>query len=199
MQTNYKMLDNNTFATESGQIVLSDKKLRILRPSLYGLGALQRKIERFLGKGWDEKLYIQEQLLGGDIDAAVVMSTSPLLIVAYSEDLDCVAMLRFSESLVTEYDLREGSRLLTVNSYKSNQPYDPDLTIGPNHTSRWVGFHPLIADFLTEDMQQLKRRKRAITEDEWQLATTMGRAYMKRYPDIARDGRPVFASIPAKI
>ena len=61
---------------------------------------------------------IAEHLEHGDSRAAIVVSTDPeLLIAAYTDELDCVAMLRLpKEPLVSKYSLLRGSRLLTVNT-----------------------------------------------------------------------------------
>ncbi len=192
-----KTLDDSTFATDPGQIRLSRNKLRVLRPDLYGLSGLWQSVLAYFRLGWPQRTYIEEQLLCGDSRAAVVISTSPLLIAAYTDELDCIAMLRFPDEFTDEYDLQKGTRLLTVNCYGSLPDYDPDLILGPKLIDRWTGFHPLIADFLTDDGERVEARKKQITEDEWQRALDMGMEYAKRYPKVARDGRPVYSATPA--
>src|SRR5688500_1910536 len=129
-----KTLDDDTVASHPGGFELSQEKLRILQSDLYG---------PFAWIGWyryDGKLLsrrsfwltrIEEQLLFGDSRAAVVITTSPLLIAAYTDEIDCVVLLRFSDRFVSEYDLKPGSRLLTVNSYAySDGSYESDLKPG---------------------------------------------------------------------
>ncbi|MEQ9672505.1 hypothetical protein [Coleofasciculus sp. G2-EDA-02] len=89
--------------------------------------------------------------------------------------------------------------MLTVNCYRKSQDYDQDLIPGPKLIQRWTGFHPIIADFLTDDYDRLEARKNEITEDEWQRAETMGTEYIQLRPGVARNGRPVYSSIPAQI
>ena len=113
---------------------------------------------------------IAEHLEHGDSRAAIVVSTDPaLLIAAYTDELDCVAMLRLpKEPLVSKYSLLRGSRLLTVNTYKHNQRLDSDLIPGPLAIPRWSGFDPIIADFVTDDMERVEARKAQITSIEWE-------------------------------
>ena len=120
-----KTLDDSTFATDPGQIRLSRKKLRVLRPDLYGLHGLWQLVLAYFRLGWPQRTYIEEQLHCGDSRAAVVISTSPLLIAAYTDELDCIAMLRFPSEFVDQYHLSKGTRLLTVNCYGSLPDYDP--------------------------------------------------------------------------
>jgi hypothetical protein len=145
-----------------------------------------------------QRLYLREQLQNGDSRAAVVVSTTPLLVAAYSDELDCVAILQFPRRFVDEYQLSERSRLITVNLYRRRDDYDDDLMPGPNATGHWTGFHPVIADFLTEDRDRVERRKQEIAEEEWQRATELGYAYVRERPGVVRDGRPVHAGEAAR-
>ena len=68
-----------------------------------------------------------------------------------------------------------GSRLLTVNTYKSEFRTDKDLIVGPLAIPRWSGFEPIIADFLTEDFNRIQMRKNYIEETEWERTFKMGK------------------------
>ena len=157
-------LDDSTAASSPGGFTLSHAKLRVLRPDLY---RFPRPLLERLKLLFPQRLYLQEQLQNGDSRAAVVVSTNPLLVAAYTDELDCVAMLQFPKRFVDDYQLRERTRLVTVNLYRRAKDYDDDLAPGPNNTQRWTGFHPVIADFLSEDIDRLERRKGEIGEDEW--------------------------------
>ena len=183
-------LDDSTPASDPGGFTLSHTKLRILRPDLY---RFPRTLLERLRLIFPQSLYLREQLQNGDTRAALVVSTNPLLVAAYTDELDCVAILQFPGRFVDDYQLRERLRLITVNLYRRSEQYDDDLMPGPNETRRWSGYHPVIADFLTDDIDKLERRKREITEDEWQRATEMGYAYLRERPGVVRDGRPVYA------
>jgi len=69
---------DSAFASDPGEVALSDAKLRRLRPDLFGLGAWikQRK------KGSVGTRSIGEHLADGDSRAAVVASVDPLLVAA---------------------------------------------------------------------------------------------------------------------
>lgn len=192
-----RTLDDTTSATDPGKITLSEPKLKVLRPDLCGVANIWNSILNVFGRGNEQRTYIEEQLQFGDSRAAVVVSLQPLLIAAYTDELDCIAMLRFPDHFCHGYNLALGTRLLTVNCYGREPNYDPDLILGPMMIKRWTGFHPLIADFLTNDLHRLALRKQEIAEDEWQRTWAMGLEYANRRPGIARDGRPVYSSIPA--
>ncbi len=192
-------LDDSTTASDPGQIKLSMSKFRVLRPDLFGLSGILISIRKFIRGGLSERIYAEEHLQFGDSRAAVVIAAGPLLIAAYTDELDCIALLRFPDDFTHAYTLSPGERLLTVNTYKDNSEYDSDLIIGPRMLNRWSGFYPLIAEFLTDDQKRLAERKSQINEKEWRRAEKMGRDYLKRYPGVARDGRPVYSSYPAAI
>jgi hypothetical protein len=145
-----------------------------------------------------ERVYIAEQLQHGDSRAAVVVWTAPLLVAAYTDELDCIAMLRFPDHFAQEYRLRVGSRLLTVNTYGRFPRYHEDLILGPNLIGRFTGFHPIIADFVSDDIARIEARKAAISEAEWERTGHFGAAYLALRPGVARDGRPVYAGLPAQ-
>lgn len=194
-----KKEETSSTATHPGGLTLSHARLRQLRPDLYGFAGLWRWIQIKCGADLqDAKPYLTRQLQRGDSRAAVVISAQPLLIAAYTDEMDCVALLRFSDEFTQRYLLRPGSRLLTVNFYGASA-LSRDLFAGPRNTGNWGSFHPVIADFLSEDMQRIEQRKAEITEDEWTRCEDMGKKYAELRPNTARDGRPMFANRPAVI
>lgn len=188
-----RVLDNDTRASNPGQIRYSRAKLKRQRPDLFGLWATVRRLWAPL----PQLAFIREQLQYGDSRAAVVVKELPLLVAAYTDELDCVAILRFSKSYRADYKLTLGSRLLTVNTYKPGTEYDPDLIPGPNRHHRWVGFTPIIADFVSDDLARIEARKAQITEVEWAKTATLGASYLAAKPGSARDGRALYSTIPA--
>lgn len=126
----------------------------------------------------------------GDSRAAVVVSTSPLRVAAYTDELDCVVLLAYSDDLVAEHGLELGSRLLTFNTYDKCEVH-PDLDPGPLNRGMWGNFFPLIAEFFSDDAEAIARRKAEISGEEWERAEAMGQAYLaRRGLHAARDGRP---------
>jgi hypothetical protein len=192
-----KTLDPNTVASHPGSVTLSHRKLRILHPELYSTYLWLWHLLSYSSvypikrrSFW--RTYVEEHLMHGDSRAAVVISVNPLLIAAYTDEIDCIAMLRFDEGFVNSYRLTEGARLLTVNTYTySADGAEPDLTPGPGQSGRYGNFAPYIAEFLTEDDQRVRQRKAEIVEGEWQKAEELGREYLSKRGTKARDGRPL--------
>ena len=174
---------------------LSPAKLKKLQPEFY------EPLSRWIW--WRRRSYwfarFEGHLFYGDSRAAVVVSTEPLLIAAYTDEIDCVALVRFDDSLVSEYGLEIGSRLITVNFYYDieNVPYESDLVPGPAATGRYGNFTPLIADFLTDDVERLDNLKAEISEDEWLRTESLGQKYLAENIAHPRDGRPCWSEQPA--
>jgi hypothetical protein len=103
-------------ASDPALVRLSHDKLRRLHPSLYGLRGLVRATLEYNLRGvfGYSRLRLREWVYHGDSRAAVVVSDLPLIVAAYTDELDCVALLRFPD----EYGLRVGARLLTANTYE---------------------------------------------------------------------------------
>ena len=186
-------------ASDPGGITLSHAKLRILRPDLYGMAGFMQWFREKTGLTWEQIAYLPRHLENGDSRAAVVVSTAPLLVAAYTDELDCVAVLKFPEEFVEDYELRVGSRLLTINTYKRQERYDPDLILGETNTENWTGFHPIIAEFVSDDEESIELRKRKIADEEWRRTQRLGREYLQQKPGLFRDGRPVYAGVPATL
>ena len=186
-----KYHNDNTRASDPGGVRLSDDKLRRLHPELYGLRAFFDKRLK------EEREVIAEHMRLGDSRAAVVMSAYPLLVAAYSDDLDCAALLMFDSRLSDDYGLDVGSRLLTVNTYAHDPALAPDLWRGPAASSPWTNFMPVIAEFVSDDGDRIEQRKARITPQEWRRAWECGEEYRRRNPRRARDGRPMYCACPA--
>jgi tetratricopeptide (TPR) repeat protein len=139
---------------------------------------------------------LDEHLRVGDSRAACVISINPLLVAAYTDELDCVALLVFPAWLVDEHDLKIGDRLLTVNTYSRGQRIVPDLDVGPRQQRRWVNFYPVIAEFVSDDGERIRKRKSEIDEEEWTRCDQMGRESLRRYPNRWRNGSPFWSAQP---
>lgn len=162
-------------ASDPGGVAPSIAKLRRLQPDA----------------GDHAHEWFAKHLQEGDSRAAVVLELSPLLVAAYSDDLDCAVVLRFPDELVQQHALERGSRLLTVNTYSAWGPRRPDLLLGPAAHRGWNNVTPLIAEFLSDDSERIELRKQAIAEDEWRRCEEAGRHLLSvRGAERARDGRP---------
>jgi hypothetical protein len=188
-------LDDTALASHPARVPLSHAKLRKLHPELYS--PLARWIYRRRTAEWLTR--IEEHLFYGDSRAAVVVSTAPLIVAAYTDEIDCVALLRFDDSLASEYALEVGSRLVTANiyDYLEDKGYESDLIPGPATTGRYGNFVPLIADFLTDDADRLAERKAEISAEEWLRTETLGQTYLTENFARPRDGRPCWCYEPA--
>ena len=191
--------DPNSYASDPGGVTASEAKLRALHPEIYEPPPFWLKIARTVArKGPEDALArLSHYMTNGDSRAAVVIQTSPLLVAAYTDELDCVAMLEFPQVLVKQYKLELGSELLTVNIYWGGLKIARDLTAGPENTGRYANFQPTIADFMSDDLKRIARRKREISRAEWDRTIDLGMTYVEQNPGVARDGRPLRSGDPA--
>lgn len=177
-----KYHNDNSMASDPLGVSLSEGKLSSFKKELFF-------IERFLLNRVLSMDLLDEHLMLGDSRAAVVIETDKKLIVsAYTDELDCVALLEFPLRLVQEYKLKVGDRLLTVNTYNKGSKLESDLENGPDSYNRYVNFYPLIADFLSEDVDLIEKRKKEIEKLEWEKASSMGKEKINRVS--CRDGNP---------
>lgn len=201
-----KYHDDDTHASDPGHIALSDALLRRFHPELYTpLAKFCARIPRFLRVDdfiltarWRD--LIAEHVALGDSRAALVMTTDPLVVAAYTDELDCVALLQFEPWVQQQFHLQPFDRLLTVNTYGSftGPGVAPDLIAGPRQCRRYTQFWPIIADFLTENQARLRVRKQEIAEDEWERTRSLAERKLARPPVQLRDGRPRLSLIPGK-
>jgi hypothetical protein len=127
----------------------------------------------------------------GDTRAAVVVSLDPLLVAAYSDELDAIVVIELPRSLVGEESLTVGTRLVASNAYGSRRPACPvaaDITPGAGDTGVWGDFGPIVLEFVSNDRALIESRRRAIAETEWRRLDELVLAHRRtRRP--ARDGR----------
>ena len=74
--------------------------------------------------------FVMRSLFYGDTQPAVVVSTNPLLIAAYSDEMDAVVMLRFPNEFAEQYNLSVGTRLTTSNVYFNGAAVADDIHVG---------------------------------------------------------------------
>lgn len=186
--------DDRTAASDPQPITLSDAKLRRLQPELYGWRTWFTRAQW----GGDQltahqaRRMLAEHMSFGDTRAAVVVQTSPLVVAAYTDEQDAVLLLRFPGFVAESEDLPVGAQLLTVNTYGRGTRLAADLIEGPASTGRYTNFHPVIAEFVSNDRDLIERRKMAISTDEWRRTLKFGKARLAVLgPQRARDGRPL--------
>ena len=132
------------------------------------------------------------------MDDAVVVSESPCLIAAYSDEFDGVIVLRFEEAVRQRFGLTDGARLVVVFFYGEGKYLDSDIIPGPSSSGSFASCHPLIADFLSDDVVRIMARNAEIDPEEWERAEKLGREYLRIRPGLARDGKPLKVGRAAK-
>lgn len=190
--------DVSTTASQPAGLSLDRGRLRAVDTA----GGLLRAIDLLMGflRRVDESMRL------GDLRAAVVVSTDPLLIAAYTNEFDCAVVLSFPASagrLLAQdgHQVAEGLRLLTVNNHlangERNGELDWDLWNGPgarNHA--YASYFPIIADLFTADLAAIDARKRDITELEWTRCAEAAREYLERTEGRVRKGSPRLSGLP---
>jgi hypothetical protein len=139
---------------------------------------------------------LDEHLQLGDSRAACVISIAPLVVAAYTDELDCIALLNFPAWLVEDHALKTGGRLITVNTYMRGSCVVPDLAPGPRQLRRYINFYPVIAEFFSDNVQRIAARKAEIAEEEWARCQQMGGEYLQRHPNHWRNGSPFWSAQP---
>ncbi len=184
-------------AVAPGQLTLSDQKLRMMRPDLYGIGGYWQRFISKLGIGFCQRMFVMNQLMTGDCRAAMVISLNPLLVAAFTDEIDCIAMLEFPDLIIPTYQLQIGTRLLTVNFYTDAFQMQSDLIPGQDNKKRWQMFFPLVADFVSGDYEKIRQHKARINEEEWQKTYYLGLEYRQHKPGLVRFGLPVICGLEA--
>ena len=203
-------LNDSSRASDPVFTSISDSKIYQFHPELYKKNTPKRLLNLLTFRNIPATEYIplypilhthyNEHLLCGDSRAAIVVSTDPLIVAAYTDELDCVAMLQFPNRLITEYNIKVYDRLLTVNLYMVEGELAEDLEHGSASYNRYSNFIPFIAEFLSDNLSQIKLRKAQILETEWERTKYLAEKYIaKNGRKRVRDGRPMYCKKPAQI
>lgn len=193
-------LNDNTEASYPGGLRLSPRKLAILDPELVPELAkwrLFRRRKTLTSELAFWRTHCEEHLVHGDTRAALVMSLNPLLVAAYTDEMDCVAMIKFPVQFVQQYRLEVGTRMVTVNTYSTGKHPVRDLENGPEASFLYNNFAPYIAEFYSDDFDKIEARKQSIDEAEWRRTLEMGRRYLRDKPGRYRGGGPRECRLPA--
>lgn len=195
-RTQRAAINASSRASHPARLRLSHARLRRLCPSLYFSSGLVGSARCFFANGLEQRYNIQDVLWHGDARAAVVLSTAPLRIAAYSDDLDGVCVLAFDDWLAADYGLTPGARLLTVlNTISVARPVTSDYVAadilqGDNADPRFINFWPLIADFLCDDSDRLAVLKSEIDDAEYEHCHDLGQRHLRDRSSLVRQGRP---------
>lgn len=173
-------------------IEVSEKKIRNLRPEWFGLRSFGLQVAGLVSNHDRQQWlrYLNWNTERGDSRAAVVLQTLPLLVAAYSDDLRAAAVLRFPNWLAHRYELAVGSKLVTINNYELGETRASDLPPVQDASTRLTNYRPLIAEFVSDEMETIERRRRAIGDDEFELARRLGEVYLRHNQYLCRQGIP---------
>lgn len=171
-------------AFNPGLFDLDKKKLKNLRPQIFN------PLATTFGNRFNTASYISVQLNDGDIQTAVVVSTDPLLVACYTDDMDAVALQCYPTELGKKKGWTIGTRLIITCTYNGFGPVrrNKDLFEGPNSKKKFKSFGPIIADLYATDMEYVERKKREIPDDIWEKTFELGNEYMVKNPGMARNG-----------
>ncbi|HEX7664081.1 MAG TPA: hypothetical protein VF407_06220 [Polyangiaceae bacterium] len=188
--------DDRTAADLPGRLPLSESKLRIFHPELFGWRAWLT-VTWWNGVVFNSSATIEliaEHLVFGDSNPAIVVSIAPELIIgAYSDDLDAIVLLRFDPTWVERLHLVVGMRVLTINTYMRGSRVSPDVEEGARSARRWVNVYPLIAETLCDDSLLVQKRKAEIDAELWGRAEDLVAEMTRRDRVHLRDGSPLGA------
>lgn len=132
--------------------------------------------------------FVTRTLFYGDTQPAIVVSTNPLLIGAYSDEMDAVVMLRFPKEFVEQYNLSVGTRLTTSNVYFTGDAVADDIHIGEKYSRQYVEFVPIVQLFLGKKDEKIMEKTELFGEDIWKMVSEKADDYVRLYPDCSRDG-----------
>ena len=167
-----------------GLFKMIKKKLKALRPGVYSIFKL------LIGNTNDNPGCTESCLNDGDIQPAVVVSTSPLLVASYTDEMDAVIMLYFPEELGLKRSWTVGKKLITVNSYNALGPVrkNNDIYPGPASSGKYRSIGPIVAELYTDNQERVARKVSEIPEELYQHAFNLGKEYMAEHPGMARNG-----------
>lgn len=193
-----------TASTHPGRLSLDRRMMVQIEPELRG-ERLQEWKERDEDDGTSRVKgtfdAVAQHIDRGDTRAAIVLRVTPnVLVAAYTDELDCVAVLKFPARTANVFRLKPGMRLVTCNFYrKSNEGVAPDLYRDPDAPERWQNFHPVIGNFVSSDSARLQQLANEIPEREWQRTQGLGDEWLDRFDagqTAPRNGSPLLSVDP---
>ena len=172
-----------------GGAKFSNKKYYAVRKLIFSKFGSFKK----LGEKMRADMRIQEvsaYLLEGDIQPAVVVSTDPFMIAAFSDEFDAVVMLDFPKELAEQYNLSKGTRLVTSNVYLENADNHiaSDIFPGPGRSRNYAEFIPVVQLFLCSDDDKAMACTTLFKEEHWRYVESLAAEYASAHPGLARDG-----------
>lgn len=150
-------------------------KLRVSYKKFYG-------IRKLVCKDFPQKFhydmmmsYLAEILKFGDTQPALVYSEKPLVVSAYSDELDAVLFLSFPDELADKYELRRGDRLTTACTYVPFGYGEPaaDIEPGENRSGQYLDFTPVVQLFYGAGDKKIRAKTELFPEPVWDRAAKL--------------------------
>lgn len=185
-----------TFAGNPGRIQIDQKKLARYERNFQGCFGVIAKILYALFRVPGEVAALEEHAQKGDCNAATVVNLVPLIVAAYSDELDAVALLQFTNREREEYELEVGTMLVSANKYflEVARTEADDITMGPANHNRWKNFQPVILNFIVSDPQRLEEICAGIPQYQWQRCLELGTEKFQQFPHQIRNGSPFLST-----
>ena len=131
---------------------------------------------------------LAEILKFGDTQPAIVYSAKPLVVSAYSDELDAVLFLEFPDELTDKYGLSRGDRLTIACTYTPFGYGDPaeDIEPGEKRSGKFIDFTPVVQLFYGANDKKIRAKTELFTEETWQRVAKLTEARAPSAPK--RDG-----------
>jgi hypothetical protein len=183
---------SETVAETPARVEIDPKLALRFQRQFYGcVGAPVGWLLGMLGAG-TELGRLSEHAQNGDCQPAVVIALNPVVVAAYADELDDVALLRFDEPFIAKLGLTVGNCLISANAYfdQTGRTHASDIIEGERSHGRYVNFHPVILNFITRDGNLLEQLRSRIPQEAWERAYELGVKKLAAHPDRLRYGSP---------
>lgn len=186
-----KYHNDNYSSDEAIGIKLSKSKIATFKKQF-------NPIMRFIYENQTPDAEIDEHLIYGEsCPAKVIKNGAKLIVSVYSGDLDAVLLLSFENGRNQYSHLSEGTKLLSVNTYRPGIWLMKDIIEGEFSAKQFKNFEPFIAEFLSDDIELIDQRKAEITNEEWQRFEELTKQYIQVNGMRCRSGNPYKCLVPA--
>ena len=178
---------DQSYATRPGGIAASPARVRALEPWI---------LNRNTRDAAQMRAQIPLHLAGGSLEPAIVVATGPLVVAAYTEDIDCVVLLSFKDEALPRA-FAVGERLASVNQHLEGGVANDCVPGDRASGGPWVSCIPYIVQLLSDDVRACARRVHWIQPHEWSRLDEAVQRYTTQFGHRARNGVPSRAHVPA--
>jgi hypothetical protein len=134
-------------------------------------------------------------------EPAMVLSTTPFIVGAYSTFIDGVTLLRMPDASLDAKPSggawSVGDRMISCNGYHFTEDRSGDVERGPKADSVCNEMWCIVADLICEDSARLQELKAVIDDGTWERCRSLGTARLDGGAPI-RDGRPWYSRVAVR-